>query len=57
MLPVCCACDPRSSNLRVVLKQRDNTIEFLYDHWILAKDAKVGGLRWSGIRDVLGWVD
>ena len=39
------------------LKQRDKTIEYLYQHWILGADAAETGPRWSVIRDVLHWVD
>ncbi|MHC4341046.1 MAG: hypothetical protein ACYSX0_12640 [Planctomycetota bacterium] len=39
------------------LKRADGTIEVLYDHWILGKEAKRKTERWSIIRDLLGWVD
>jgi Na+/H+-dicarboxylate symporter len=41
----------------IELKQSDGTIDQLYDHWILGRDAEKRGPRWSVIRDVLGWVD
>jgi ABC-type amino acid transport substrate-binding protein len=37
------------------LKRKDGTIQALYDHWILGKDAKAKQPRWSILRDVLGW--
>jgi hypothetical protein len=39
------------------LKQRDKTIERLYEHWILGQAAAKKGPRWSIVRDVLHWVD
>jgi len=39
------------------LKQRDKTLERLYQHWILGLSAAEGGARWSIIRDVLHWVE
>jgi Na+/H+-dicarboxylate symporter len=39
------------------LKQADGTIENLYAHWILGHRPAGRGIRWSVIRDVLGWVD
>jgi ABC-type amino acid transport substrate-binding protein len=39
------------------LKQRDRTLERLYQHWILGLSAAEGGARWSIIRDVLHWVE
>ena len=38
------------------LKQRDGTIDALYDHWILGKTSESRLPRWSIIRDVLHWV-
>ena len=38
----------------IELKKRDGTIQALYDHWILGKDAKPKAPRWSILRDVLG---
>jgi Na+/H+-dicarboxylate symporter/ABC-type amino acid transport substrate-binding protein len=40
----------------IQLKKNDQTIQRLYDHWILGQYAQ-SGKRWSVIRDVLGWVD
>jgi hypothetical protein len=37
------------------LKRKDGTIQALYDHWILGKDARAKRPRWSIMRDVLGW--
>jgi Na+/H+-dicarboxylate symporter/ABC-type amino acid transport substrate-binding protein len=37
------------------LKKKDGTIQALYDHWILGKDAKAETRRWSVLRDVLHW--
>ena len=34
-----------------------DTIDVLFEHWILGKDALQKGPRWSVIRDVLHWVD
>ncbi len=39
------------------LKRKDGTLDTLYDHWILGRDADIEGPRWSVIRDVLGWVE
>jgi ABC-type amino acid transport substrate-binding protein len=39
------------------LKQRDDTLTRLYDHWILGKDAAARSPRWSVIRNVLHWTD
>ena len=44
-------------NTWIELKKRDNTLEDLYNYWILGKEAVKGGPRWSVIRDVLHWVD
>jgi ABC-type amino acid transport substrate-binding protein len=41
----------------IELKKKDGTLEEIYDHWILGREAARGGPRWSVIRDVLGWVD
>jgi len=35
------------------LKKKDGTIQALYDHWILGRDAKAKEPRWSILRDVL----
>jgi len=37
------------------LKRKDETIQALYDHWILGRDARAKRPRWSVLRDVLGW--
>jgi Na+/H+-dicarboxylate symporter len=44
-------------NTWIELKKADNTIEDLYEHWILGKAAGHKGPRWSVVRDVLGWMD
>jgi Na+/H+-dicarboxylate symporter len=44
-------------NTWLELKRGDNTIEDLYEHWILGRATGRKGPRWSVIRDVLGWVD
>jgi hypothetical protein len=45
----------RFLGLWIDLKRRDGTVQALYDHWILGKDAKAREPRWSILRDVLGW--
>lgn len=45
----------RFLSLWIDLKRKDGTIQELYDHWILGKDAKIRHPRWSILRDVLGW--
>jgi ABC-type amino acid transport substrate-binding protein len=39
------------------LKRGDNTIDDLYEYWMLGGASNVVEPRWSVIRDVLGWVD
>jgi Na+/H+-dicarboxylate symporter len=39
----------------IELKRKDGTIQALYDHWILGRDAQAKRPRWSILRDVLGW--
>jgi Na+/H+-dicarboxylate symporter/ABC-type amino acid transport substrate-binding protein len=39
------------------LQQRNGTIEELYGHWVLGKNAERQRSRWSVIRNVLHWVD
>ncbi len=39
------------------LKDKDGTINGLYDYWILGKEQKNHVPRWSIIRDVLHWVE
>lgn len=41
----------------IVLKRNDETIEKLYDHWILGRGAEKKEPRWSIIRNVLHWVE
>ena len=40
----------------VDLKPKDGTIQALYDHWVLGRDAQARVPRWSIVRNVLGWV-
>jgi Na+/H+-dicarboxylate symporter/ABC-type amino acid transport substrate-binding protein len=40
----------------IELKQKDGTIDALFAHWILGRDASARQPRWSVIRDVLHWV-
>jgi Na+/H+-dicarboxylate symporter/ABC-type amino acid transport substrate-binding protein len=44
-------------NTWIELKRRDGTIDALYNHWILGKQASRREPRWSVMRNVLGWVD
>ena len=44
-------------NIWIDLKQKDRTIQSLYDYWILGKNAVPTQPRWSVIRDVLHWVE
>jgi ABC-type amino acid transport substrate-binding protein len=44
-------------NTWIELKRRDGTIDALYGHWILGRQAEKRQPRWSVIRDVLGWVE
>jgi hypothetical protein len=41
----------------VELKRSDDTVQRVYEYWILGRGAESRGPRWSVIRDVLGWVD
>lgn len=41
----------------IELKQRQGTIETLYDYWILGQGVVEKRLRWSVIRDVLHWIE
>lgn len=41
----------------VELKQKEGTIDALYEYWMLGGAAKSYSPRWSVIKDVLGWVD
>jgi Na+/H+-dicarboxylate symporter len=47
----------RFINTWIELKQRDGTIDALYGHWILGKQAGKRQPRWSIMRNVLHWVD
>ena len=44
-------------NSWIELKKKDNTIENLYNYWILGQGATKKEPRWSVIRNVLHWVD
>jgi len=44
-------------NTWIELKRRDGTIDALYGHWILGKQAGKRQPRWSIIRNLLRWVD
>jgi ABC-type amino acid transport substrate-binding protein len=44
-------------NLWIELKRRDGTIDALYGHWILGKQAGKREPRWSIMRNVLHWAD
>jgi len=44
-------------NRWIDLKQKNGTIQRLFDHWILGEGAEDTGPRWSIVRDVLHWVD
>jgi Na+/H+-dicarboxylate symporter/ABC-type amino acid transport substrate-binding protein len=44
-------------SLWIDLKKKDGTIQSLYDHWILGKDARPPVKKWSILRNVLHWVD
>ena len=39
------------------LQRKNGTVQALYDHWILGRDARPKQPRWSVIRDVLHWVN
>ena len=39
------------------LQRKNGTIQALYDHWILGRDARPKQPRWSVIRNVLHWVN
>jgi ABC-type amino acid transport substrate-binding protein len=45
----------RFLSLWIDLKRKDHTLQALYDHWILGKDAKAKRARWSILHDVLAW--
>jgi ABC-type amino acid transport substrate-binding protein len=44
-------------NTWIELKRRDGTIDALYGHWVLGKQAGKRQPRWSIVRDVLHWVE
>jgi len=44
-------------NTWIELKRRDGTIDALYGHWILGKQACKRQPRWSIMRNVLHWVE
>jgi len=44
-------------NTWIELKRRDGTIDTLYRHWILGKQAGKRQPRWSIMRNVLHWVE
>jgi len=44
-------------NTWIDLKRKDGTIETLYNHWVLGREAAPRQPRWSIIHDVLHWVD
>lgn len=41
----------------LVLKQKDQTIQSLYDYWVLGQNAVPQEPRWSIMRNVLQWVE
>jgi len=41
----------------IEMRQRDGTIDRLFEHWILGRGTEMSAPRWSVIRDVLGWVE
>ncbi len=45
----------RFLGLWIDIKHKDGTIQALYDHWILGRDARAKKPRWSILRDVLRW--
>jgi Na+/H+-dicarboxylate symporter/ABC-type amino acid transport substrate-binding protein len=44
-------------NMWIEMKRRDGSMDTLYNHWILGRDAQKTAPRWSVIRNVLHWVD
>jgi hypothetical protein len=44
-------------NTWIILKKKDDTIERIYDYWILGRGAKKKEPRWSVVRNVLHWVE
>jgi len=47
----------RLPEIRSDLQRKNGTIQELYDHWILGRNAQPTQPRWSVIRNVLHWVD
>ncbi len=41
----------------LILKQKNQTIQSLYNYWVLGQNAAPKAPRWSVIRDVLHWVN
>ena len=41
----------------VELKQKDGTVDQLFDYWIAGREVEKSTERWSIIRDVLGWIE
>ena len=41
----------------VDLKQKEGTVDRLYNYWMLGGASQRREPRWSIIRDVLGWID
>jgi hypothetical protein len=39
------------------LQRKNGTVQALFDHWILGRDATPKQTHWSVIRDVLHWVN
>jgi ABC-type amino acid transport substrate-binding protein len=43
-------------NSWIELKQKEGSMDRIYDHWIQGEAAETEAPRWSVIRDVLGWI-
>jgi Na+/H+-dicarboxylate symporter/ABC-type amino acid transport substrate-binding protein len=43
-------------NMWIEMKRRDGSMDTLYSHWVLGRDAQKAVPRWSVIRNVLHWV-
>ena len=41
----------------LTIRQKDGTVQRLYDYWVLGRSDRPDEPRWSVIRDVLHWVD
>jgi hypothetical protein len=39
----------------ILLRQKDRTVERLFDYWIQGKEPPGRKRRWSVVHDVLGW--